>query len=159
MMRRLLLIAFLAVLCLGVGLVLSYGGEDSTPKPARTPSSGVWKDPASGLTWQVSPTGGLMNWSDAKAHCKSLHLDRHNDWRLPTITELRSLIRACPATQTGGPVPGGACWPPELSGEAGWYWSSSAVADNDLRAWLVDFGYGDVYGNGVDGTSFARCVR
>jgi hypothetical protein len=190
-MRRAFIIVSCAVMCLSLGLAFSYGGEDSKPKPVSLPSVDTWKDPTSGLTWQVSPTGGKMRWQQAQANCQGLSLGGYNDWRLPTITELRSLIRGCPATQKdgacrvggkcmsinecwskdtceacsaqGGPGPGGAYWPPELSGEPGWYWSSSALADLGGHAWGVNFNSGAVkYGYVKPHEGFgssARCVR
>ena len=177
-MKRLLFLALIALLCLGVGLTLAYSSS----------ASEAWKDPTSGLTWQVSPTGGSMNWQAAKSHCAGLSLGGQSDWRLPTITELRSLIRGCPATQKGGscgvtdsclsykscynssacggcsykggPGPGGAYWPPELTGEVDWYWSSSAVADHDNGAWGVYFYYGYVSSHSTGYYDYyARCVR
>jgi len=177
-MRRLLLIAFLAAMCLGLGLVLSYGIEDSKPKPVPPQSPEIWKDPQSGLTWQVSPNPKqkvhlMMDWRLAERFCKRLKLGGQRHWRLPTITELRSLIRDCPATQTGGscgvtdiclkfkkcrdvtcggcskkggPGSGGSYWPPELSGEIGRYWSSSTVwdASTGFEKWTVNFDNGDI---------------
>jgi Protein of unknown function (DUF1566)/PEGA domain len=147
----------------------------------------VWKDSSSGLTWQVSPMGKAMIWNAAKSHCASLRLGGSSGWRLPTISELRSLIRGCPRIQKGGSCrvtdsclsrrcwrkdkcysssrkdvlgPGGAYWPPELKGKAWHYWSSSAVvADSDYRAWTVGFDDGRVYYRNVRYGSFVRCVR
>ena len=147
----------------------------------------TWTDPNSGLTWQVTPTGGdyEMEWSDAKAHCTGLSLNG-GGWRLPTIGEFRTLIRGCPATEDGGScnVQEGVClasscqdgscngcsgdegpadgcyWPDEMEGQCTWYWSSSAVEDDDGVAWGVDFTYGEVPTVFIDyGFSPARCVR
>ena len=60
-------------------------------------AGGTHKDSTSGLTWQITPTGGTMNWSDAKAHCAAISLAGAG-WRLPSISELRSLIRGCEIT-------------------------------------------------------------
>ena len=101
-MKTLLFITFLSILCLCVGLLFFYGSENSTFKQKPSSSCNVWKDPSTGLMWQVSPTGGEMDQESAQKHCKSLSLGGKHDWRLPTISELRTLIRGCPATQKGG---------------------------------------------------------
>jgi Protein of unknown function (DUF1566) len=73
---------------------------EDTPTP-----SGVWTDPDSGLTWMDPPMqfqDNVKNWEAAKAACAALDLDGQTDWRLPTIEELRTLIRGCPSTMPGG---------------------------------------------------------
>ena len=118
-----------------------------------------------------------MQWDEAKTYCENLSFDGHDDWRLPTISELRSLIRGCDATELGGscgvtdscldsttclndpcwgcdylegPGDGGAYWPEGMTGEISWHWSSSPVADVDYGAWAVKFGCGRVDNRSTD---------
>ena len=164
------------------GQCIDPGSEDTYSPPA----GGTWKDSASGLTWQVSPPTDTYDWDEAKSYCDSLSLGGHSDWHLPTIGELRTLIRGCPATEDGGscnveegdclawscrddscsgcssydgPGKDGMYWPDEIQGDCCWYWSSSPVEDPDDGAWRVLFHYGSVYHYGVYGGGHVRCVR
>jgi len=147
-------------------------------------AEGTWRDPKSGLTWQVTPTGSTMPWKNAKSHCASLKLDG-GGWHLPTIGELRTLIRGCPATEADGSCNiekggclrwscrDGACggcsgnagpadgcyWPDEMQGPCSWYWSSSPVEDRDFYAWFVHSYSGRVNGDVVGPEGHVRCVR
>ena len=148
-------------------------------KSGSAGGTGTWTDPTSGLTWQVTPTGGTMNWSEAKARCVGLDLDG-GGWHLPTIGELRSLIRGCSKTEPGGScyVEDGGClkrrcqnnscegclykggpadgcyWPDGMRGICRWYWSSSPVEDGGDGSWYVIFNLGPVDGSGVGGYVF-----
>ena len=55
---------------------------------------------AAGKTWTEARSS--ETWQEAKNYCSNLTACGHSDWRLPTISELRSLIQNCPKTQTGG---------------------------------------------------------
>ena len=144
----------------------------------------TWTDPVSNLTWQ-NPPAGTFGWSAAIEYCLDLDLGGHVDWRLPNISELRSLVRGCPATQSGGScnvsvdsclalscrdsscggcpgVPGpadGCYWPDGMVGLCSWYWSSSAVADTGATSWHVGFDNGHVSHIPVDNPLAVRCVR
>ncbi len=62
---------------------------------------GVCTDPATGLEWQETPTGGLMSQTDGGNHCYYLSLSG-SGWRLPNISELRSLVRNCGPIEING---------------------------------------------------------
>ncbi len=68
-------------------------------------ASDTWRDSKSGLTWVALPTGGLMDFPNAIQHCESLKIGGFDDWRLPTISELRSLTRGCEALEKNGECP------------------------------------------------------
>lgn len=70
-------------------------GQCKQEDPERT-------EPGSDLTWQDPPAEEKLKWEEAKEYCSTLDLDGHDDWHLPTIGELRSLIRGCPATELDG---------------------------------------------------------
>ena len=146
-----------------------------------------WYDPTSGLCWQDPPEETLRTLNDAVAYCDGLALGGSDTWHLPTINELRMLIRGCPNTEAGGPCgiteaclgaacwndpcagcpdrggpgAGGAYWPPELRGTTSWaysYWSSSGNADATwARAVLSESG--GVYGYDGAALFHVRCVR
>ncbi|MCC6160422.1 MAG: DUF1566 domain-containing protein [Deltaproteobacteria bacterium] len=151
----------------------------------------TWTDPTSGLTWLVEPLpfqSGWAFWPDALEACETLACSGYDDWRLPTISELRSLIRGCASTQFGGSCgvtddclwvddcwgdgcsncavgngPADGCyWPSELEGECGNYWSSSTPPPSTLSdtAWNISFWQAGIGDSGYDIPGYkARCAR
>jgi hypothetical protein len=94
-----------------------------------------------------------MPWRDAMEFCRSLTTAGYNDWRLPTLRELASLVdysttptidaKAFPDTK------------PRV------YWSSSTNAYYPENAWRVHFYYGSVYSYGRHKSHdyYVRAVR
>lgn len=140
------------------------------------------------LEWQEPPEDVQMTWQQAIDYCASLSLDGYSDWHLPSISELRALIRGCPATETGGPCgvtneclsaascrdnscegctedagPVDGCyWPVGMLGQClgGAYWSSSLRENYSNNAWFVYFDGGRVsHSYNEDDYSRVRCVR
>ncbi len=67
----------------------------------------TWLDPDTGLMWQRYPPGHFYlranHNGDAEKLCHRLNIWRwggYDDWRPPTISELRSLIWGCPLTES-----------------------------------------------------------
>lgn len=124
-----------------------------------------------------------MRWNDAVNYCKNLNENGHNDWRLPEINELRTLITNNPNTETGGSCKVGEkkgqlsfndiknCVGNDNNGQnklgdSDWFWSSSnfSAPDNpnyaSNHAWSVIFSNGAVYEahKSLD-SLYVRCVR
>jgi hypothetical protein len=69
---------------------------------------GSWYDEKTNLSWQdpqkdayAENNIGVTSF-DAIRYCDELVIQSHADWRLPTIDELRTLIRGAPKSQAGG---------------------------------------------------------
>ena len=113
-----------------------------------TLSAGIFGWGTNNLQWS-DKTLNTMKWGEAENYCKKLDEGGHNDWRLPTIDELKTLIKN-PDTQTGGS---------SKFGDTGKFWSSSTMSDNPYIAWYVFFRTGTVsYSSKVE-TYYVRCVR
>lgn len=113
---------------------------------------GTVTDTASGLMWQQGTAGG-KNWQAALDYAASLTLAGYNDWRLPALTELKSIIdfrRYNPAIDTNL-FPGTA---------ASMYWSSTSYAADTRDGWCAHFGeVGSDYNASKSDAYAARAVR
>ncbi len=175
-----LLAAAMVYALVAVGASCSDGDDDNNDGGA------TWTDAESGLEWQDDslPT---MNWPDAVAYCEDLEFGGDSDWRLPSIGELRTLVRGCDATATGGlcevtdecleqscendiclgcennngPGVGGEYWPAELADNSTMAWSSSTVADNVGNAFVLIYSYAGITNAFVKDSNelTVRCVR
>lgn len=111
-------------------------------------------DKETGLVWERSPDTTLRAWSAAIGYAFRKTVGGRKGWRLPTISELASLID--PA-QSNLALPNGY---PFLNVQSGPYWSSTTHANNPDNAWRVNFADGDVYNyNKTNSEYYAWCVR
>ena len=62
----------------------------------------TWTDPTTNLVWMYNSAEQSMYLPEAGPYCDSLTLAGLDDWRLPTVGELRSIISGCSASVTGG---------------------------------------------------------
>ncbi len=92
---------------------------ETAPPSYRDNGDGTVTDLVTGLAWQQSP-GEKLSWDEAIAGADAFELGGHDDWRLPSIKELYSLM--------------------DFDGETG---RSAADARPFLDTAYFDFDYGD----------------
>jgi hypothetical protein len=80
----------------------------------------------------------------------------HDDWRLPSLEELRTLLTAVPPC-AAPPCPA-AAWQRDATAPGG-YWSSTSFSLDRKRAWAISFGDGEAYTAEKDATLYFRAVR
>ncbi len=95
----------------------------------------IVEDHDTGLSWQddANPTAA---WQEAIEYCEALTLGGYNDWRLPNINELKSIVdrkKMNLAIKTGFNA---------TASSSGFYWSSSTSVVYTEDAWIVDFYHG-----------------
>ena len=118
---------------------------------------GTVMDITTGLMWDKRETMP-MTWEKALACCENLDLAGYDDWRLPNIRELLSLVddsRHEPSI--GEPLIHTACFPGCRPSP---YWSSTTHSLYPGFAWYVEFDDGQVHGGGHKGRRYhVRPVR
>ncbi|MFC1883163.1 DUF1566 domain-containing protein [Thermodesulfobacteriota bacterium] len=115
---------------------------------------GTVTDHATGLIWQQGESE-MKDWETACAYCESLSLAGKNDWRLPNIKELKSIVdydKYNPAINTAYFTDF-----PEV--KHSYYWSSTAHSNMEGYAGAVLFFSGGVLYGCKSGDHFTRCVR
>lgn len=128
-----------------------------------------------------SKSPNAMNWNKALDYCKNLSENGHNDWHLPTISELRTIIKNCEGPQTGGSCKlqdnslsrdwwNDSCHCTYKKNNSGYYsklgdddkislWSSSTRSDRTSNAWNVNFASAYIDDSRKGKNNYVRCVR
>ena len=150
--------------------------------------NGTVSDASTGLMWQQDDCGEGLDWENGLSYCENLEVADHEDWRLPNVKELQSVVDysgSFPAIDDLFSVT-------PITNEAGdadypYFWTSTSAYFGTNQpeyyyAWYVAFGYAvdndgqDTHGAGavrfdtkVEGGplgeggerdyNFVRCVR
>lgn len=149
------------ITCPAVGQPLH--GQDAQyhgPTPSHTNNGSTVLDNNTNLTWQqntadTNDDGSITSadqiaWQDAVDYCDTLSFAGSADWRLPSFTELDSIVdygRYNPAIN------------PVFLCESSYYWSATTVADYTDAAWGVNFYNGNEYSSIKTFHAYVRCVR
>lgn len=118
----------------GQGTVL-YGGEN--------------------LCWQKNTKPEpAKNWDDADNYCNNLELGKKDDWRLPTLNELKSIVKEVPPEQVT--IDTDFFTDTKLN----YYWTSTEYPKTEGTHWFVYFktGYEGIAQNFKPGYD-VRCLR
>ena len=125
----------------------------------RESETGIVTDTQSGLEWQDNNVSRSVTWQEAIEMCEALSVGEKEDWRLPNINELVSLVddgRVNPAMD-------------EVfqQSKSNNYWSSTTLyfapenANKSTMAWYVDFyrGVQEFQPKKSSILNYVRCVR
>jgi len=125
---------------------------------------GAITDNATGLMWMQADSGEAIDWKNALTYAENLEFAGYNDWRLPNVKELQSIVDYS-RTERPAIDPLFACT--GITNEAGdpdygYYWTSTSAYFGQNQpeyyyAWYVAFGYAvDEAGNDTHGAGAVR---
>lgn len=112
-------------------------------------------DHATGLMWQKAGSDSSLTYDKAVDYVKRLNQEQlagFDNWRLPTIPELVSLLEA---EEKNGDV----YIDPVFDAKQQWCWSADKRSGSSGSAWYVSFNLGDVYWDLLHNLRYVRCVR
>jgi hypothetical protein len=122
-------------------------------KLVRDNKKEVVYDPNTNLLWQDNKQAKTLKktWQGSTKHCDALVFGGYSDWRLPTITELKSIVdytKDNPAIKNGF-----------KNVVSDFYWTSSPNVADSSGTWVVNFSYGNDFLDGKSYSFLVRCVR
>ncbi len=129
-----------------------------------TRGSDIVIDNITGLQWQddekIKTEAIDKTWNDAKTYCDNLTLGGYDDWRLPNIDELETIVDyGRYKNDTAGSK---AAIDPifeNINSNDLYYWSSTPSKSDASTAWAVGFNDGNDLADDKTTTGSVRCVR
>ena len=122
----------------------AYGKNDFVDN-----GDGTITDRATSLMWMKADSGRTMNWREALKYAENLEYADYDDWRLPNIKELQSIVDYSRAPDALDPAYRSAAIDPVfgLTAEESWFWTSTTHIENY-------FGYYVCFGQGFSARTF-----
>lgn len=136
-MKKTLLLALVSIFCLLLSEFVHAGRCVDN-------DDGTISDNGTGLMWQ-NQTFGPMNWNAAISYASGLSWGGHNDWRIPTIDELRGLYNSeCRKI---------------MQIRDDWYWSSTTWPGSTDYAYAMHLNIGATPGHIKSSSLYVSAVR
>lgn len=109
-------------------------------------------DSTTGLEWQQNDDGVKRTWEEALSYCEDLTLAGENDWRLPNIKELNSIVDRAGYDPAINSV---------FNSQSDKYWSSTATFSPAMGTEVSYVAFNDGYSwdDRPSYTYYVRCVR
>ena len=112
---------------------LVRGNKDYGKNKFVDNGDGTISDLATGLMWQKADAGIARNWEDALSYAENLELAGFNDWYLPDVKELHSIVDYTRNEPAVSPVF-------ITTDKSGWFWASTTYLDRPELALYIAFG-------------------
>ncbi len=98
-------------------------------------------DRATSLMWMKGDSGRVMSWGEALAYAEDLDFAGYDDWRLPNVKELQSIVDYSRAPDARNPSDRGPAIDPlfDVTNTESWYWTSTTHIETH-NAYYVAFG-------------------
>lgn len=143
---------FTTTLLILMFLIVTSKKVEATTDTWRANDNGTVTDVATAFEWQQEPHNIDLNHAQAISYCQELSLAGKNDWRLPQIKELTSIVDYRKFSRAQDRDFGVA----SLNS----YWSATSQSNDSSKAWQVDFllGQSNIPTNKTELAS-VRCVR
>jgi predicted small lipoprotein YifL len=100
---------------------------------------GTISDLATGLMWMKDDYGEGIEWEEALEYCENLEFAGYDDWKLPNVKELQSIVDYSGVYPAVNPTYFN-CTKPEDEDYFTWLWSSTSADETVGAAWYVSFG-------------------
>jgi len=132
----------------------NYHWIDSKCLPECSPESGTpCVDLSAGLVWSEK-SGSTMHWNDSFEYCTKLNEGGFDDWRMPSIKVLNTIVRNC---DSASGCEGDSNGKYSVFGEISVLWSATAADSGNAQA--VNFYDGSTATKNADESFYTRCVR
>ena len=114
----------------------AYGKNDFVDN-----GDGTVTDRATGLMWMKVDSGKTMNWEQSLEYAEGLEYAGHDDWRLPNVKELQSIVDYSRAPDARSASARGAAINPifALTDKEPWFWTGTTHIENRF-GYYVCFG-------------------